>query len=96
MTATPRAPRPTFFEDPAIDRLTAIVTALSAEVAVLSERLHTLEATLADKSVLSPGEVDEREPSAEQLEARHRRQEAFNQRVFYVLQEELDSLNAGG
>ena len=92
MTATPKAPRPNFFDDPAIDRLTAIVTALGAEVAVLSERVRTLEAALADKGVLPQDAVDAHQPSPDQAQARRDRLEAFNQRVFYVLQEELDSL----
>ncbi|WP_429911310.1 hypothetical protein [Glycocaulis sp.] len=92
MSSTPKAPRPVFFEDAANDRLTAIITALAAEVAVLSDRVHSLEATLAGKSILEPGAIDAYQPTAEQLAARRERHEAFNARVFYVLQEELDAL----
>ncbi|GGH03846.1 hypothetical protein GCM10007420_20270 [Glycocaulis albus] len=92
MSSTPKAPRPVFFEDAANDRLTAIITALAAEVAVLSERVHSLEAVLAEKAVLETGALDAFQPSAEQLAARRERHEAFNQRVFYVLEEELASL----
>lgn len=92
MTSTPKAPRPVFFSDPAVDRLTAIVTALSAEVAVQNERIRSLEDALAEKSVLAPGEIDDRQLSPEALAARSARQEAFNDRVFYVLQEEIDAL----
>ncbi len=96
MTSPPKAPRPVFFDDPAIDRLTAILTALSAEVAVQNERIRSLEAALAEKSVLAPGEIDARQPPADEMEARRARQEAFNARVFYVLQEEIDALTGQG
>jgi len=92
MTFTPKAPRPTFFEDTANDRLTAMLAALAAEVAVLSDRVHSLEALLASKSVLPADAVDSYQPSADDLAARRKRHEAFNARVFYVLQEELDAL----
>ncbi len=92
MSSPPKAPRPVFFEDAANDRLTAIITALAAEVAVLTDRVHSLEAALARKSVLEAGAIDAYQPSAEELAARRERHEAFNARVFYVLQEELDAL----
>lgn len=92
MTPPPKAPRPQFFEDAASDRLTAIITALTTEVAVLSDRLATVEALLVQNNVLAQGMVDAHEPDAEALAARRQRYAAFTNRVFYVLQEELDSL----
>ncbi len=56
--STPKPPRPTFFEDTANDRLTAIITALVTEVAGLSDRVATLENLLAAQGVLSPDAVD--------------------------------------
>lgn len=96
MTPPPKAPRPVFFDDPAIDRLTAIVTALSAEVAVQNERIRSLEAALAQKSVLALGEIDARQPTSAELDDRRARQDAFNARVFYVLQDEIDALTGQG
>lgn len=92
MTPPPKAPRPQFFDDPANDRLTAIITALTTEVAVLSDRLVTLEALLVEKSVLENEAVDSHQLDAEAMAARRQRHAAFTNRVFYVLQEEIDSL----
>jgi hypothetical protein len=92
--STPKPPRPTFFEDTAIDRLTAIITALVTEVAGLSDRVATLEDLLADKAVLEPSAVDHHVLTPGQQDARRARHAALTYRVFYVLQEEVDSLKA--
>lgn len=90
--STPKPPRPTFFEDTANDRLTAIITALVTEVAGLSDRMATLENLLADKGVLVPDAVDHHILSQAQQDARRARHVALTDRIFYVLQEEVDAL----
>lgn len=94
MTPPPKPPRPLFFEDPASDRLTAIITALTTEVAVLQERVVTLEALLVARGALDAGAVDAHEPDADAQAARRARNAAFTDRVFYVLQEEVEALEA--
>lgn len=90
----PKPPRPTFFDDTANDRLTAVITALTTEVATLGDRMATLEALLAEKGVVAADAVDQHQPDADQMAARRARHAAFTDRVFYVLQEEIDSLDA--
>lgn len=90
--SSPKPPRPTFFEDTANDRLTAIITALTTEVASLADRVATLEALLAENGVLAAGAIDRHQPNAEQMAARRERHAAFTDRVFYVLQDEIDTL----
>lgn len=90
--STPKPPRPTFFEDTANDRLTAIITALVTEVAGLSDRVATLENLLAAQGVLSPDAVDHHFLTEQEQAARRARHAALTDRVFYVLQEEVDAL----
>jgi len=89
---TPKPPRPTFFEDTANDRLTAIITALVTEVAGLSDRVATLENLLTAQGVLSPDAVDHHVLTEQEQAARRARHAALTDRVFYVLQEEVDAL----
>jgi hypothetical protein len=89
---TPKPPRPTFFEDTANDRLTAIVTALVTEVAALADRVATLEGLLSEKAVLEADAVDRHVLSETEQAARRARHAALTERVFYVLQEEVDAL----
>ncbi|MEN5147573.1 hypothetical protein [Brevundimonas diminuta] len=90
--STPKPPRPTFFADTANDRLTAIITALVTEVAGLSDRVATLEGLLADQGVLAPDAVDHHTLTQTQIDARRARHAALTDRIFYVLQEEVDVL----
>jgi len=91
--ASPKQPRPTFFEDTANDRLTAVITALTAEVATLCDRVVTLESVLAANGVMAKDAIDSYQPTPEDMEERRQRHAAFTQRVFYVLQEEIDVLS---
>lgn len=90
--ASPKQPRPTFFEDTANDRLTAIITALTAEVATLCDRVVTLESVLASSGAMTKDAIDNYQPTPEDMDERRKRHAAFTQRVFYVLQEEIDAL----
>jgi hypothetical protein len=46
-------PEPTYFADPAIDRLMGVVMSLASEVWILNDRLSALERLLADKGVVT-------------------------------------------
>jgi hypothetical protein len=92
MATAPKEQRPNFFEDSASDRLVAIVTALSTDVAAGFDRFATLERLLIAKGVLSEGEIDSYTPSQEELARRKDKHEAFIGRVFYILKQEYDAL----
>ena len=49
-------PEPTYFSDPAIDRLMGVVMSLASEVWILNDRLSAMERLLADKGVVT--EID--------------------------------------
>lgn len=64
-TVRPVPARPQFHADADVDRLMAMVTALTQEVAVLRERLDTHERLLEEREILGPSAVEEYDPPAE-------------------------------
>ncbi len=84
--------RPTFFEDPGVDWCWATITALSAEVMALRERLDTVEALAKQKGVLLAGEVDSYKVGEAEAVERKARRDEYTARVFYVLDREFSAL----
>lgn len=87
--------RPAFHADPAIDRLIAMVLALTREVSVLRDRTDTLEILGHEAGWLQPGAV---ETYVAPLPVRQRREasrEAMIGRVLSILSEEIADLETG-
>ncbi|MGA9026414.1 MAG: hypothetical protein WB440_10190 [Steroidobacteraceae bacterium] len=78
--------RPEFYDDPAIDQLFAIVTALTGELSVVSDRLDTLERALVKGRSLESGAVEAFVPDADAVDQRARRREELLGRVFAVFE----------
>ncbi len=78
--------RPEFYEDPAIDQLFAIVTALTGEISVLFDRLDTLERILVERSVLRADALEAYVPDASAAATRGERRDELLRRVFAVLE----------
>lgn len=87
--------RPAFHADPAIDRLIAMVLALTREVSVLRDRVDTLEILGTDAGWLAPDAV---ESYIAPLPVRQRREtgrEAMIARVLAIMSEEIADLESG-
>ena len=82
--------RPEYFSDPAIDKLLAIVVALVSEVSVMRDRLETVETLIEEKGVFSRDDIEQFEPSADQVAIRDTQREEYLERVFRIIQTELD------
>lgn len=65
-----KLPRPRQIEDLNPDQLVAVIWRLAMEICVLRDRLSTHEQLLAEKSVLSSGEIESYTPSREETAAR--------------------------
>jgi hypothetical protein len=78
-------------EQPAIDKLVAMVLALTSEVSVLADRLATVEALAG----LKPEQIDAFRPDPEERRAREARREALLGRVLAILDEQLSDLKRG-
>lgn len=81
--------RPAFFEDPAVDKLLAITTALLGEVCVLRERLDAHERLAAARGIFSPAAIDAFVPDEAAVRDRDATREKIMARVLSVLTEDV-------
>ncbi len=87
---TAKGKRPQYFEDPATDKLLAIVVSLVSEVSVLRDRLDTVESLIEKEKLFSRDDIETFEPSEEQRTVREERRAEYLDRVFHIIQSELD------
>ena len=85
--------RPTYFSDPDVDRLLAMLLALAGELAVTRERLATVEKLLENRDVLAGRDVDEYEPDSEEASTRLQSHEAMIARILRIVHEEIAALD---
>jgi hypothetical protein len=78
--------RAQFYDDPAIDQLFAIVTALTGEISVAFDRLDTLERVLVQARSLPAGAVESYVAQGDDAERRARNREDLLRRVFAVFE----------
>ncbi|MDZ8189750.1 MAG: hypothetical protein RMX96_33545 [Nostoc sp. ChiSLP02] len=93
MAKTAKGKRPVYLENPQIDKLLAMVMALTGEVSVLRDRLDTIERLLEVKGILSVTEIESYEPDAKVINEREKWRAEYIARVLRVLQEELETLS---
>ncbi len=93
MTKIAKGKRPVYLDSPQIDKLLAIVMALTGEVSVLHERLDTIERLLEIKGILSITEIEAYEPDTKVTKEREQWRAEYIARVLRVVQEELETLN---
>jgi len=82
--------RPFFMKDPDVDRLLAMVMALTGEVAVLRDRLDTHERLAQAGVVATPENIEEFEVDTETEDAREAARAAMLGRVFRILSIEME------
>lgn len=93
MAKIAKGKRPIYFDNPQIDKLLAIVMALTGEVSVLRERLDTIERLLETKGNVSIAEIESYQADEKVTQQREQWRDAYVERVLRVLQEELEALN---
>ncbi|MDZ8240962.1 MAG: hypothetical protein RMZ69_28025 [Nostoc sp. ChiQUE01a] len=93
MTKTAKGKRPVYLENPQIDKLLAMVMALTGEVSVLRDRLDTIERLLEVKGILSATEIEGYQPDAKVINEREKCRAEYIARVLRVVQEELEALS---
>ena len=85
MSKTAKGKRPVYFDNAEIDKLLAIVMALTGEVSILQERLDTIERLLEAKGVLEISDIEVYEPDEEVTKEREQRRADYIARVLRVL-----------
>ena len=92
---TAKGYRPTFFDDPANDRIISMMMSMITEMWVMRERLDTVEALAEQKGLFLEEELERFEPDPERAEARERMRQELLDRIFYIFQEEAEDAARG-
>lgn len=87
--------RPWFFDDPNVDRVVAMVMGLAGEVAVMRDRLDTLERLLERSGGLQRAEIEHYRPDAQVVAERTAWREAFLGEVLRIVEIEVEALASG-
>lgn len=87
--------RPYFFEDPSVDRVIAMVMGLAGEVAVLHDRLDTLERLVEQQGGVKRAAIDAYKPSAAVAAERAAWREGFLSEVLRIVESEVEALATG-
>jgi hypothetical protein len=81
--------RPQYFDDPAIDKLAAIVVELAAQVWVLKDRERILEMQLEKKGQISRADIDYYQPTDEEQDEIRKERDQFISRLFKDITSDL-------
>ena len=84
--------RPYFFDEPAVERVMNISLAIATEVAVMRERMDTIERLLEAKGLLKTSEIEAFVPTDEQAEERQLWHARYVARIMRIVQQELDAI----
>jgi hypothetical protein len=90
--AKPRGARPWFHNDPAVERVLAITMALAGEVAVLRERLDTVERLLSTGTPFDRSAIETYTPDGPAEIERQRWHAEYVARILRVVQQEMEAL----
>jgi len=84
--------RPYFFDDPAVERVLNISMAIATEVAVVRERMDTIERLLEAKGLLNQSEIEAFIPTDAQAEERQLWHARYAARIMRIIQQEVDAI----
>ncbi|MDA0824214.1 MAG: hypothetical protein O3C28_17590 [Proteobacteria bacterium] len=87
--------RPTFFQDPNVDKVIAMVMGLAGEVAVMHDRLDTLERLVEKSAGIKRGDIEKYRPSAKVSAERAAWREQFLSEVLRIVEIEQEALASG-
>lgn len=85
--------RPFFFDDPNVDRVVAMVMGLAGEVAVMRDRMDTMERLLEKTGGLKRKDINSYKPTAKVAAERAAWREAFLGEVLRIVEAELEGLS---
>jgi thiaminase len=92
--ARPKGKRPYFLQERDTERLMTIVMALAQEVAVMRERMDTIERLLEKNNVITRADIEKFKPSKVQAQERGAWTQEYLARILRTLQQEQEALTA--
>lgn len=90
--AKAKGKRPWFLADPNVERVLSITMAVAGELAVLRQRLDTIETLLEERGSISKADIEAFSPSPSQQEARGRWNQEYLARILRILQQDQDAM----
>jgi hypothetical protein len=78
--------------DKSLNQLLAIISSLSAEVAVLRDRQRTVEQLLAERGSVTLEDIENYDPGIEDLAERNVWQQGFLRRIYYIFEQDAEQL----
>jgi len=93
---TAKGRRPYFFDDPNIDRLLAMIMALTGEVSVIRERLDIHERLAEKKQMPTPRKVEAYQPTEAVDHWRDQWRAEYVARILRVVTDELERIKMQG
>jgi polyhydroxyalkanoate synthesis regulator phasin len=94
--AKAKGKRPQYFEDPAVERMLSILMAVAGEVAVLRERLDTVERLLAAKGTISRSDIERYVPDRAAGQERGLLHKDYIARIMRGVQQDMEALAEKG
>jgi hypothetical protein len=91
--AKSKGKRPYFLADRQTEQVLSIVMAVAQELAVMRERMDTVERLLAAKGVVTAADIEGFTPTRAEAEARGRWTQEYLARILRILQQEQEALS---
>lgn len=90
--AKAKGERPYFFDDPAVERVLSITMAVATEVAVMRERMDTVERLLEAGRPVTKAAIDAYRPDDEAARERQQWHADYIARILRIVHQELEAL----
>ena len=90
-SAKSRGKRPYFLADPDVERVLAITLAVAGELAVLRQRLDTIETLLEARGSIAKADVEAFEPEPAHAERRGAWYQEYLARILRIVQQEREA-----
>lgn len=91
--AKPKGKRPYFLKDPDVERVLAVTMAIAQELAVMRERMDTIERVLEDKGTLTRDDIENYTPAKPIAEERGAWTQEYLARILRIYQQEIEGLD---
>jgi pantoate kinase len=90
--AKPKGKRPYFLKDPDVERVLNLTMAVAQELAVMRERLDTVERLLESKGI-TQDDIETFVPTPEQADQRGAWHQEYLARILRIYQQEIEALD---
>ena len=90
--AKPKGKRPYFLKDPDVERVLAVTMAVAQELAVVRERLDTVERLLESKGI-TQADIEAFSPTPQEADERGAWHQEYLARILRIYQQEIEALD---